>query len=131
MKNNLQIKQLGIDSEIFDELREHFDAVLQRTFSNMQRKGCDSADISIKLTITVDKFEDIYRDRDGVIQRSMVQKPSFAHKVSAYMKIKDTEQGVFKEDYELVYNGDNDEFVLVPIMGDRQTRMIFEEEDEE
>ena len=129
MKNNLQIKQLGIDSEIFDELREHFDAVLQRTFSNMQRKGCDSADISIKLTITVDKFEEVYRDRYGEMQRSMIQKPSFAHKVSASMKIKDTEQGFFKEDYELVYNGDVDEFILVPIM-DRQTRMMFEEEDE-
>lgn len=129
MKNNLQIKQLGIDSEIFDELREHFDAVLQRTFSNMQRKGCDSADISIKLTITVDKFEEVYRDRYGEMQRSMIQKPSFAHKVSASMNIKDTEQGFFKEDYELVYNGDVDEFILVPIM-DRQTRMMFEEEDE-
>ena len=130
MNNKLQIKQLGIDSEIFDELREHFDAVLQRTFSNMQRKGCDSADISIKLTITVDKFEEVYRDRDGEMHRSMIQKPSFAHKVSASMKIKDTEQGFFKEDYELVYNGDVDEFILVPIM-DRQTRMMFEEEDEE
>lgn len=130
MNNKLQIKQLGIDSEIFDELREHFDAVLQRTFSNMQRKGCDSADISIKLTITVDKFEEVYRDRYGEMQRSMIQKPSFAHKVSASMKIKDTEQGFFKEDYELVYNGDVDEFILVPIM-DRQTRMMFEEEDEE
>ena len=129
MNNKLQIKQLGIDSEIFDELREHFDAVLQRTFSNMQRKGCDSADISIKLTITVDKFEEVYRDRYGEMQRSMIQKPSFAHKVSASMKIKDTEQGFFKEDYELVYNGDVDEFILVPIM-DRQTRMMFEEEDE-
>lgn len=59
----------------------------------------------------------------------MVKKPSFAHKVCASMKIKDTEQGLFKEDYELVYESSIGEYVLVPII-DRQTRMLEDDEDE-
>lgn len=127
--NKRKIKQLGINSEVFAELREQFDTVLQRTFCNMQSRDCDSADISIKLTITVDKVEGFYIDDDGVVRSGMVKKPSFAHKVSASMKIKDTEQGFFKEDYELVYESSIGEYVLVPII-DRQTRMLEDDEDE-
>lgn len=128
--NNKHMKQLGINSEVFDELREHFDTVLQRTFCNMQSRGCDSADISVKLTITIDKVEGLHADDYGVVRSGMVHKPTFAHKVSASMKIKDTEAGFFKEDYELTYNPGIGEFVLVPIL-DRQTRMALEDDDED
>lgn len=127
MNNKYQIKQLGISSEVFAELREQFDTVLQRTFFNMQSRGCDSADISIKLAIAVDKVEEYHSDSNGVVQRGMVNKPTFAHKICASMKIKDTEQGLYREDYGLIYDPSIGEFILVPII-DRQTQMLLEDE---
>lgn len=129
MNNKHQIKQLGINSEVFAELREHFDTVLQRTFCNMQSRGCDSADISIKLSILVDKVEEFHKDNDGIVRSEIVNKPTFAHKVCASMKIKDTEQGLFKEDYELIYEPSIGEFILVPII-DRQIQMPLENDED-
>ena len=127
MINRFDAKKINIDSEIFDDLREHFNTVLQRTLSNMQTKGCDSAGITVKLAINVEQFAETYRDSDGKPKKRLYQKPSIAHKVSATMKINDTEEGFFKEDYELVYDDDRKEFVLVPIV-DRQERMAFDED---
>lgn len=121
-------KELGIDSDIFQVLRKHFDAVLQRTFANMDAKKCDSADITVKLSVDIATYEDLYREKDGSTQRTLVKKPTFSHKVTSSMKVKDTEEGCFNEDYELVNNGV--EFVLVPIMNG-QTALDFGEEDDE
>lgn len=128
--NNKHMKQLGINSEVFNELRDHFDTVLQRTFCNMQSRGCDSADISVKLSITIDKVEGLRADDYGVVRSGTLHKPTFAHKVSATMKIKDVEEGSFKEDYNLTYDPSVGEFVLVPIL-DRQTRMELEDDEDE
>lgn len=130
MNNKHTIKQLGINGEVFAELRKHFDAVLQRTLRNMQSRGCDSADISIKLAITVDTVENFHADNEGVVHSEIVRKPLFAHKVSASMKIKDTEQGFFNENYDLVYEPNIGEFILVPII-DRQMQLLSEDNEDE
>ena len=121
---NKNIKQLSIDSEVFDELRKQFDEVLQRTFANMETKNCDSADIGIRLSVDIVKYEELYREKGGVTQTTLVRKPVFSHKITSAMKIKDSAEGIFCEDYELAHNGA--EFVLVPIKGGQTS--LFEEE---
>ena len=120
-------KQLGIDGDIFEELRKNFDAVLQRTFANMETKKCESADITVKLSIDILTYEDTYREKDGSTQRTLVKKPHFTHKVVSSMKVKDEAEGVVNGEWELAHNGL--EFVLVPIM-DGQTPLDFGEVDE-
>lgn len=127
MINRFDAKKINIDSDIFADLREHFNVVLQRTLSNMQTKGCDSAGITVKLAINVEQYAETYTDTGGKPQKRWYQKPSIAHKVSATMKINDTEEGFFKEDYELFYDDVRKEFVLLPIV-DRQERMMFDED---
>lgn len=123
---NKHIKQINIQSEVFENLRKQFDEVLQRTLANMETKNCDSAEISVKLSVDIVKFEDLYREKDGAMMTTLVKKPVFAHKVTSAMRIKDSAEGIFCEDYELVHNGL--EFVLVPI-GSGQTS-LFEEDEE-
>lgn len=130
MMNKSNMKKINLDSEIFDELREHFNTVLQRTIANMQIKGCDSAGITVKLAVNVEKLCETYIDSNGERRERRYQKPSIAHKVVATMKINDTEEGYFKEDCEMVYDDVRNEFVLVPIV-DGQERMQFDEDADE
>ena len=122
---NKHIKQINIQSEVFENLRKQFDEVVQRTLTNMETKNCDHAEISVRLSVDIVKYEDLYREKDGTTMKTLVRKPVFAHKVASAMRIKDSVEGIFCEDYELVHNGL--EFVLVPI-GSGQTSLFEEDE---
>lgn len=123
------MKKIGIDGEMFSDLRTNFDAVLYRTLLNMREKKCDSASISIRISIELDKVSDVYKSRDGIVKRDLADKPIFFHKISSTMKIKDEEDGCFDENYKMELNGAG-EFVLVPI-SDGQMQLYFEDENDE
>lgn len=112
-----QIHQMNINSGAFDGMREDFDKILKRTLNNLATKDGESAEITVKLKISLTKskapdFNSSDGERDIVI-------PKLDHKVSTVMNIKDEESGAFKGNYELVWDDDLQDYVMKPIE-DRQ-----------
>ena len=117
---------LGIDNSIFSKLRDHFDSVLGRTLYGMRVKNCDSAEITIKLEIRLNKAEDLYKTTDGKVLREWVDKPTFFHTVTSTMKFKDKEEGFSDEPCGLHFNEQTGQFTLIPLSD--QTQLRFEED---
>ena len=72
--------KLSIDGEAFSSMREDFDKILKRTVNNMEAKGSDNAEITIKLKIGLvpDFLPPATSDEEGL----PILKPKFEHNVS-------------------------------------------------
>lgn len=89
---------LSLKSETFAALKEDFDGVLARTIGNMEMKNADTATVTLKLGITLDKVSVGTPNGNQDITR-----PSFKHDISSVMQVKDRKSGALTGDYELVY----------------------------
>lgn len=123
--NKNDILTLSIDSNTFSALKEDFNKVLNRTLGNMQSKESDEATLTLKLNIKTMEIEvpDFESSRSGATRKAY--KPRFDHKISSVMQIKTEEAGSLKGEYELVWDEDQQEFVMRPIDNGQQT--IFDD----
>lgn len=117
---------LSLKSDTFKVLKEDFDAVLARTIGNMQMRGADNATITLKLDISISKenCRDWSSQEEGAMRQ--FQRPSFKHNISSVMQVKDKMTGALTGDMELVYDVDNDEWVLRKL--EDAQRSIFDDE---
>lgn len=117
---------LSLKSDTFKAMKEDFDAVLARTIGNMQMRGTDNATITLKLGISIsaERGRDWSSVEEGATRQ--FQRPSFKHEISSIMQVKDKKTGGLTGDMELVYDVDNDEWVLRKLE-DAQTS-IFDDE---
>lgn len=105
--------KLNIDGEAFSSMREDFNKILKRTVNNMESKGSNNAEITIKLKIELvpDFLPPTSSDDEG----RAILKPKFEHKVSSVMNTKFEESGSLKGDYELVWDEDAQDYIARPV----------------
>lgn len=106
---------LTMESEAFAALKSDFNQVLRRTLTNMERKESEQAELTLKLKISLEK--DSAPDFQQVQYQATrdIVKPTFTHKVSSVMQIKDEKSGVLGGNYELVWDKDQGDFFMRPI----------------
>lgn len=119
--NHVTGKILSLNEDTFYALKKDFDDVLNRTLNNMQLKGASDAKVTLTLNISIAKgFVNINgMNRD-------YNKPSFKHEVSSVLQIKDKATGQLSGEYVMVWDDDEEKFVLQQV-DDGQTS-IFDED---
>ena len=124
--NRNDILTLNINSNAFAAMKEDFDKVLRRTLSNMQTKESDAATLTVKLSISLSEIEvpDLNASSDFATRKAY--KPRFDHKINSVMQIKTEESGSLKGEYELVWDEDEQDFVMCPI--DNGQRTLFDDD---
>lgn len=98
---------LSLNGDAFAALKHDFDTILNRTIGNMTMKGADEATITIKLGVSLEKSS--VGTVNGIQD---VTKPSFKHDISSVMQVKDKMTGQFKGEYGMVWDDDEERWVL-------------------
>lgn len=115
---------LSLKSDTFSALKEDFDSILARTIGNMEMKGAEDATVTLKLGITLEKYN--ISSSNGMKE---IIKPSFKHDISSVMQVKDKKSGALTGDYELIWDQDEQRYVMTRI--DNGQTSIFNDEDDE
>ena len=100
-------KNLSLNGDTFAILKEQFDKILNRTIGNMEMKGADDAVITLKLSVGLEKSS--VTVGDGIKE---VTKPTFKHDISSVMQVKDKVSGQTTDDYALVWDENENKYVL-------------------
>lgn len=98
---------LSLKSETFSALKEDFDSILARTIGNMEMKGAEEATVTLKLGISLEKGS-----VNGPAGIRDIVKPSFKHDISSVMQVKDKKSGALTGDYEMVWDADENKYVM-------------------
>lgn len=119
------IKELRLDGELFSQVRDDFNFVLQRLLGNMQEKGADSGALTLKLEIDfdTDRIPNFDPNIDGETRE--INKPKFKHKITSTVQIKDEKGGNMDTEMELVMDEETGCYVLQPVANTSQ-RTIFD-----
>lgn len=104
---NKQDLILSLNEETFFALKKDFDTILNRTLGNMEMKGATDATITLKLIVGLDERSVSMGDS---IQK--YKKPTFKHEISSVMQIKDKMTGQLGGEYAMVWDTDEERFVL-------------------
>lgn len=114
---------LSLNGDTFNALKSDFDSILRNTLSNMELKGADTAEMNIKLKIslTKDQTRDFEARYDGAMRD--IVKPKFEHVVQSVLQIKDKKDGTLSGNYELVWDPDEQKYVMREIT-DGQTSLF-------
>lgn len=107
---------LTLNGDTFNVLKSDFNQVLRKTISNMERKGSELAELSVKVKISLKKDQAPDFPINGTEMRRDIVIPKFDHKVSSVMQIKDEVTGTLGGNYELVWDADRGEYVMREIM---------------
>ena len=119
---------ISIYSDAFQKLRDDFGKMMNETITNMQRKGSETATLTIKLDIEIEKTFENVKTKDGKIGVRDVFIPRFSHKTTSAMQIKSQITGAFEEECELIRDPATGKYMLSPI---GQMTLAEEMEDEE
>ena len=104
-------KRISLDTDTFESLKQDFDAILNKTLGNMEKKGADEATITVKVSVKLGT--DTKYTKDGSYIDFI--KPNFKHEVNSVMQVKDKKTGQLNGDMALVYDDDTEEYVLRPM----------------
>lgn len=100
-------RNLSLNGDTFEILKEQFDKILNRTVGNMEMKGADDAVITLKLSVSLEKSSVTVGD-----DIKEVTKPTFKHDISSVMQVKDKVSGQTTDDYALVWDENENKYVL-------------------
>ncbi len=119
---------LSLNGSAFNALKADFDSILRNTLSNMELKGADSAEMSIKLKISLerDQTEDFDASYAGAMRD--IIKPKFDHTVQSVLQIKDKKDGTLSGNYELVWDPKEQKYEMREITN-RQTSLFDNDHD--
>jgi rhodanese-related sulfurtransferase len=95
---------LSLESDCFIELRQEFDAMLQKTLASMIRRDSDDATLTLKLHLRLDHTSDS-------LQRAVIR-PDISHKITSAIMVKDDLNGRVNGDYELLYDAAAERYLL-------------------
>lgn len=124
------IKSLMLEDETFENIRQNFNTVLQRLFKNMIDSGSDEGSITLKIDVTLQEEYIKNFDPDIEGESRLIRKPSFEHKVTSTVSVKDEIKGKRNSEMELVWNEDLQAYVLAYISNTQQ-RSIFDKDFQE
>ncbi len=105
---------IDIDGDVFACLRKDINTILRRMLSNMQSKGSESGEITVKIEVSAIN-ESIPDAVSGEGAYRDIVRPEFKHTVSSTMKIQDKETGKFSGEYELVWDKDTCQWIAKKI----------------
>lgn len=114
-----KIMPASLRSETFEALLSDFDSILNRTLGNMEMKGAESATITLKLDLGLEKVT--YNQKDIV-------KPTFKHTINSVMQIKDKRTGQFDGEYAMVWDETAERYVFQKI--DNGQMELFQDDDD-
>lgn len=115
-----KLKPITMDADTFDKLKEDMTNSLNRLLRDMKKYGSDKAAMTVKLTVCLDDQE-LDNGEKGTV-------PTFEHKVTTSVQIKNELDGKLTGEYTLEGDG-NGGHILRPITD--QVDMFEEEEIEE
>lgn len=119
--------KLNISSEAFKSMRDDFDRLLKKTLFNMNDKGSNTAELTVKLRVDLVPQQTVSEDGEGRKVRDYLN-PKFTHKINSVMTTKLEESGAFTGEYELVYDADLQDYVAKPVGA--QQASFFDTEDD-
>ena len=114
---------ISLDKNTFPVMIDQFNRVLADVFGNMQMMRVDDATITLKLDISVEKSA--RSTPNGVVDMLI---PRFKHAISSVMQVKDKVSGELVGDYQLVWDEEEEKFVMRKI--DNGQTSIFDQDDE-
>ncbi len=123
-KNDVvETMDLTMEGEPFDDLRRNFNIILQRLIKNMNDTESDEAKISIAVEVKLDtEFIPEYKEGKQNGGRD-IKKPTFKHKVTSAISVKDEESGVRNTEMEIIWDEEQKMYVLKPVLGGEQMTM--------
>lgn len=119
------IKNLVLEDETFEEPRQNFNRVLQRLFKSMIDSGSTEGSITMKIDVSLEQEYIPNYDPAVAGESRKISKPSFKHKVSSTVTVKDEVSGNKNPQMELIWAEEKQMFVLAYITGTDQ-RTIFD-----
>ena len=118
-------KELGIESDVFQDAREKFNQVLQRLFKSMTETGSTEGKITLNLDVSMSVEEIPNFDPRIEGEKRKCSKPDFNYKVSSAIQVKDEQKGSNNPQMELIWDDDLKMYVLRPVANTDQ-RSIFD-----
>ena len=109
---------LNLEGDTFNALKNDFNMVLRKTLSNMESKGSELAELTVKLKIQLKKEK--ASGAGEQIPRDIIV-PKFDHKVSSVMQIKAEVSGSLGGEYELVWDTERNEWIMREIVDPQQS----------
>ena len=117
-------QETKIESQSFEAMRRDANAVLQRLLKNMVEKNTNEGTLTIKIDVMfLPQYIPIppeqRKEGDGETRKAL--KPQFKHKIASTMQVKGEASGrMDNESMELVWDGEQQAYILTPVDGDRQ-----------
>ena len=123
-------KELYLEDETFDDARSDFNVVLQRLFKNMLEAGSDEGSITLKLDVTLKSETITNTDPDIEGETREIHLPSFSHKVTSTVQVKDEMKGSKNPNMELVWDPETKTYKLQYVANTEQ-KTIFDKDIQE
>ena len=106
---------MSLKSDTFNALCADFDDVLRSTLRGMVETEQDTAEISVKVKISLTEGSAPDFSVAGGQQTREITKPKFDHTVSAVIQRKEKKTGTLAGEYELVFDSESGRYVMRPI----------------
>lgn len=90
-KLKLSLEGEALEGEALEPFKRSFDNLLARVLNEMERKDVEEATISIKFEILQDMR---FRDTEEEEEKAEYIQPTFRHKMTSCMRIKDESSGI-------------------------------------
>lgn len=112
---------MSLKSDTFNALCSDFDDVLRSTLRGMVETDQDTAEINVKVKISLTESSAPDFSVAGGQQTREITKPKFDHTVSAVIQRKEKKTGTLAGEYELVFDSESGRYVMRPIDNGQMT----------
>lgn len=118
-------KKIDFESETLQQLRADATFVMQRLIADMIEKGALEGALTINMKIKLEN-DTVPTYEDGIHKGAReIQIPTFEHKVTSSVQIKNEKKGTLNSQMALVFDEDNGEYIMTPI-NDTTQKTIFD-----
>ena len=119
------MKALDLDSDTLGNAKRDVNFVLQKLIGNMVEKGSTNGSLTLKIDVSFTQEYIPNYDPKVEGESRKINKPSFKHKVTSTVQIKDEKAGSMDTEMELAFDEDSGEYVLQPVANTAQ-KSIFD-----
>lgn len=124
------VRELFLEDETFDDARQNFNVVLQRLFKSMLESKSDEGSITLKIDVSLSNQTITNTDPDIEGETRDIHLPSFSHKVTSAVTVKDEMKGSKNPNMELVWDEDSKSYKLQYVANTEQ-KTIFDKDIQE
>ena len=124
------MKALDLDSDTLGNAKRDVNFVLQKLIGNMVEKGSTNGSLTLKIDVNFTQEYIPNYDPKVEGESRKINKPSFKHKVTSTVQIKDEKAGSMDTEMELAFDEDSGEYVLQPVANTAQ-KSIFDSDFED